>query len=360
LSAQTAVAGEIDQSLLDSQMELIDFSALEEAIGQSSGGEDISIQDLTMKAIAGELDLSPAGILQVIADQFAGEFVSLVSMLRNMILLAMFGALLNNLSLSLKQKEVSELGFYICYIAMILLLMASFQICISVMQTLINDLCMIMQSAIPMMVTLAAMSGNVTSAFAFHPVTIVMINLLSGLIRDYVVPVVIFAATLQMINFISEKDVLQRLASLIKSSVSWFLKLIASVFIAILMIQGVSAPIMNNVITRSAKATINIVPVVGQALTSAVDTVIFWSNAVKSGVMIAIIIVIVLMCSVPIIKLITFVMVFKLTAAIIQPISDPRIVKATDALGSFTAILVGACVTVAIMFVFITMVILAH
>jgi stage III sporulation protein AE len=219
---------------------------------------------------------------------------------------------------------------------------------------------MIMQSAIPMMVTLAAISGNVTSAFAFHPITIVMINLLSGLIRDYIVPVVIFAATLQMINFISEKDVLQRLATLIKSSVSWFLKLVASVFIAILMIQGVSAPIMNNVITRSAKATINIVPVVGQALTSAEDKVIFWSNAVKSGVMIAIIIAIVLMCSVPIIKLISFVAIFKLTAAIIQPISDPRIVKATDTLGSFTAILVGACVTVAVMFVFITMVLLAH
>ena len=348
-------------AILETQLDNLPLKDVDQILRDNDAGiaKGLSFQELVMKAISGQLDLSPQGIIKAIGKVFFGELQALLSLIRNMLLISILSAFIHNLSLSLKHKEVSELGFYISYLVMIILLISSFHICVEVMHGMVNILCGVMQAALPAMLTLLAISGNPGSAYVFHPVLIFVVNVLSAFVRDYIVPVIIFAAMLQLVNSISEQEPLQKMAELMKDGISWILKGVAVLFIGIVSLQGISTPIVNNAVTKSAKAAIGVVPVVGQALSGAVDTVLFWSSAAKSGVMVAVVVVLLLVCAVPVLKLAAFVVVFKVTAALIQPISDPRLVKAVDSLGSFMGVLLGVCVTVAVLFIFMTMVMLS-
>lgn len=355
-------ASELDETdIINSRIESLDLEDLNKIIGgsQDDAVNKLSIQDLVVKAIEGKLDLSPQNILKNISASFFGEIRSLASLVRNMLLIAILSAFLYNLSSSFKQNDAAELGFFMCYLSITIILMSSFMICVEVVRPFINDICAIMQAGVPVSLTLMAMSGNVGSAYIFNPIIIFVINALSLFIRDIIIPVLIFAAILKLINFISVKEILVKLSDLLKNCASWALKATTVIFVGIISLQAVSAPLVNTVVTKSAKAALNVVPVVGQALSGAVDLVTYWSSAIKSGFMAAFIIIIILMCFGPIIKLIAFIAVFKVTAAIIQPISDERIVKATDCVGSFTAVLLGACVCVTAMFIFMIIVMLS-
>ena len=101
------------------------------------------------------------------------------------------------------------------------------------------------------------------------------------------------------------------------------------------------------------------IPVVGGVLNGAIDSVMYFSDAVKSGALVTIILIIISICVVPTIKILAIVITYKLMAAVIQPISDPRIVKCIDSIGSYTAMLLGCVVLVMVMFIFSVMIILS-
>ena len=352
------LATEIDQDLLQRQMNMVDFSVVDSVINKATS-ENIDIRELVMKAIRGELDFSFSNMWNWIYINFFNEIYQHITLMRNLIVISFLSAILKNLTASLKETAVSELGFYTSYIVLIMIVFSTFNDAVVVVRSLIGELIALMQASVPLMVSLVYLSGNFTSAYALNPLILFATNILSFAISSYIVPVIVLAAMLQMINHLSNRDILDKFSALIEKIVSFLLKASATAFIALLSLQGLTAPILNNTINKTAKVAINAVPVVGEVLTGTVDMVMAYSNALKGGTMAGLLIIIIVMCALPILKLLILVLIYKFTAALIQPICDSRVVKCLDTVGSFVLLLLGAAVTVAIMFVFSVIVMLS-
>ena len=344
---------------LEGQLGAVDFSGLNRAVSDIPGTEGLDIGEMALKAAEGGLDLSPGGIIAGVLNALFGEIADLGSLMKNMVLIAIIGAMFKNLSESFKQKSVSETGFYVTYAVVLTILLSSVGVCLGVVKTVIADACGFMEAAVPVITGLMVMTGRITPAYAFNPVLVFIIDLITVFTRDWLVPLIMAAAGIELVNYISEKNPLSKLAELIKKSAGWILKGTALVFAGVLSLQGIASPAVDNGITKSAKAAVGVVPVVGQALLGAVDSVAAWAGAAKAGTLAVMIIVIVLICAAPLIKLLAFTALFKLTAGLIQPISDKRIVKAVDATGSYASLLLGAGVLVAVMFIFAVMITLS-
>ena len=350
-----------ESGIMEEQINMLDVSDINKALRGSSNTSvnKLDVKDLISKAVTGKLDMSAGDIMNSIFSGLFSEISAIISLMRNMILIAVISALFNNLSASFKQKSIGELGFYITYIIIIVILFSSFRVCLDVTLNMISEICLLMESAVPALVSLMVMTGRMTSAYVFNPLLIFIINFITRFVRDALVPVIIAAAGLELINYISGKDLLTKLSGVIKKGVTWAVRATAFLFIGLLAIQSISAPIIDSGILKSAKAVINVVPVVGQALTAAADSVSAWAGAVKAGTMVVMIIIIILMCAGPVLKLLAFIFIFKITAGLIEPISDSRIVKGIDAAGSYAALLLGVNVLVAVMFAFSVMITLS-
>ena len=66
-----------------------------------------------------------------------------------------------------------------------------------------------------------------------------------------------------------------------------------------------------------------------------------WGAAkiIKNGIGMAAVIAVLIVCAVPVLKLVLMAVLFKVTAAVIEPVADKRVVKAVNALGTAVGML---------------------
>jgi len=342
----TAYAAQIDdtEAFIDEQMEMFDFSEINKASNTSFGR-------LVSQAIKGQLDLSPRNLGQQFLNLLFGELKDNWALLRNLILIAILSAILQTLTDSFKNKSVGELGFFICYMALVMVLFSSFQITMTILIDLVALLSNIMTAAFPVMLGLLIVSGNPAGATAFPPIFAFSIEALTIFIRLGLIPLLTVGAVLEIINFLVEKDIFTNLAELIRDFAEWALKGIVVLFLAVLSLQKISAPILNNLAVKAAKAAAGAVPMVGGMISGAMDTVILWGTAAKSGVLAALIITIIAVCALPLIKILAMFLIYRLTGAVIQPICDERITECIESIGDFCSLILGAGAIVTIMFI---------
>jgi len=318
-----------------------------------------SFTDWVWRAVNGELDISLSGISEWALRSFFHEVFLNAALIRQILLIAILSALIRCLSDSFKTKAVGELGFYVSYILIIATVFASFQVSIGILNNLVMQATGMMEASIPLMLSLTAMSGNISSAALLNPILFMGTAIMARFIAHVFIPVVTAAAVLHVINQLVEGGMFSKAVSLMKKGSVLALKLMVFLFLSLLTLQKLSAPIVNNLALRTARAAAGAVPVVGGALNSAMDTVINLSAAARSGVLVALVIVICVAVAVPLLKLLSFVFIYKAAAALIQPVCDARLVNCLDGLGDFIGMLLGAGVLVAVMFIFTCVILLS-
>ena len=333
---------------IEEQLRKFDFSQTQEDVSEY----DISVVDLIIKAIKGELDLTPGILLENLARKVFNEIGENFSLIKNLIIVGILSAFLKNLADSFKRKEIAELGFYVSYIVLIIILFNSFKIAIGIMTDCVSVISNIMATMIPVIVSLLAASGRGVSAAAFNPVMALLTNVIVKIINDYVAPILTIVAVLQTINFLSTKESFTKLNEGIRKGVSAALYAVGVFFITILSLQRISTPIANSFAARAAKISVGAVPVVGEVFAGAVDTVVYLTSAAKGGFMAAAAVILITVAAVPIIKLVVMIFIYKVVAALLEPICEDRFSDCIDAVGSLTSLALVTTFIVLGMFLF--------
>jgi stage III sporulation protein AE len=169
----------------------------------------------------------------------------------------------------------------------------------------------------------------------------------------------IFSTGLEIVNFITAKEPLSKFAELIRAIAKWSINAIAVIFLAVLSLQKLSAPILNNIALKTAKAAANAIPVVGGMINGAFDAVLYWGVAAKSGMLVALVVAMTLAVALPVIKILAMLLIYRITSAVVQPISDERVVDCLESIGKSCALILQAGVTVSVMFIVSVVILLA-
>lgn len=356
----TKVTGSTVERMIEQNLDALNLKEIESVIDKTSQHSQINFNELILKAIKGELDLSPLNIIKSISKIMFEELYENSSIMRNLLVISFLAALIKNLTESFESKGVGELGFLVSYIMLIMVAFSSFTVAVSITQSLISDLASIMEASVPLLISLIVMSGQVVSAYAFHPIIVFIINIITFFIKDTLIPIVVLATGIHIVNYLTEKEILTKFAELIRTISIWTLKGICFLFISILALQRISSPILNNLAIKTAKSSMGAIPVIGDALIGTVDTVMSFTHAAKSGVIIALIVAVIMLCAIPVIKLLALVAIYKFIAAVTEPICDERIVDCVDSIGNFLMLLIGCVVMVIVMFIVNLVVIMSY
>ena len=123
-------------------------------------------------------------------------------------------------------------------------------------------------------------------------------------------------------------------------------------FVSILSMSGLTSSIAGGLGIKTMKYAIgNFVPVVGGLLSDSVDTVLASTIVLKGAMGTAGVISLILMCAIPLIKMLSLTLIYKLTAGIIEPLSDKRITSMISEAGSTAAFIFAVLLTVTVMFI---------
>jgi stage III sporulation protein AE len=90
-------------------------------------------------------------------------------------------------------------------------------------------------------------------------------------------------------------------------------------------IQGVSGAVIDGATVKTAKTAINtLIPVAGKYMADAADTIINCALVIKNAAGVVTMIVTLVICCIPIVKIFVIALMYRLTAAVIEPFAEER------------------------------------
>jgi len=337
--------------------DLIPFDAYD--IGILDRPELPGFRDLVGQAIRGDLDLSLGGLLGGLMQVIFGEFMASSGLLRQLLIIAILGALMSCLTEAFTHKSAGTLGFYVTFLMAVVLAISSFYLSVQILNSVVGLASNIMLAAIPLMLAIMAISGNFVGAASFHPLMFFALQLVARFITTVYVPLILASAGLDLVNHISDTVKVDKLAEILRKIAGWALKGILLAFAFLLTLQRFSAPIVSNLAMRATYSAVGAIPVVGNALNAAMDTVTHFGNTARSGLLVALVIVLCVAMATPLVKLFVLSWMYRLTAGIIQPVADKRLVKCMDSAGKHMGQLFSAAALVGVMCVYAVVILLS-
>lgn len=312
---------------------------------------EFSLTDLFHSLREGQVNLSIGSIIQSLFRFLFRELIANSALLGQLIVLAVLAAILQNIQSAFENSTISKLANAVVFLALISLALTSFHQVTVVGRAAIEQMVNFVYAILPVLVTLIAGVGSLSTASLIHPVILSALSLISSMTVNIVFPLIYFAAVLTIVNHISGQFQVTQLAKLIKEISLGLLGLFLTIFIGILSIQGVAGAVTDGVALRTAKfLTGSFIPVVGKAFSDALEAVIGTSLILKNAVSLIGVAVIVSLCLLPAVKILSIALIYRLAAAIIQPFGESNIPNMLESLAGVLFTVFGAVAAVGLMF----------
>lgn len=287
--------------------------------------------------------LSLAEILNGLWRYLWREIYLNLRLLGKLLFLAVVAALLKNLEKAFARESIATLTQTIVHLALVLIAMQSFAVAVNLGRQTVDNLVELIMSALPLLLTLLASLGSLASAAIFKPLIIFAVNFFASLTRDVIFPLIYLTTILSVINQISPRVTVGRLAELLKQVSVWSMGLSMTIFTGLLAIHGVAAAVGDAVTIRTAKfMTGAFLPVVGGMLTEAVETVAGATLILKNSVHLAGVLLVFYLVAFPALKILALVFIYKLAAALIQPLGETALSEALNTFGNCLALIFAA------------------
>lgn len=350
------------QRAVEEQLRLLDTEGMDRFL--RSLDDDIrdqlpvrSVKDLVLDPEKG-LRLDPAVFGRNMLNYLTGEVLVQSRLLGQIIVLAVLCALLHNLASTLS-AAATDFGFLVAYMVIIFLGVQSFQIASAVGRDTLAGMSNFMFALLPLLATMLAAVGAISSAALFHPLLMTVVTLVVRVIEQVVFPLLFFAAIVGIIGQILTDFPLSRLAQLFRQGAMTALGLFFTVFLGAMVIRGAIAPVADGVALRTTKFLAGaVIPVIGGMMADAMEVVVGGSMLIKNALGVFGLGTLLVLIAFPLLKILALVIIYRIATALVQPISDVRLVEALGTMANTLTVLMAAVATAAVMFfVVITIVI---
>ncbi|MFC7748126.1 stage III sporulation protein AE [Lentibacillus kimchii] len=279
-------------------------------------------------------------------------------LLGTLLVLTLFSVILQTMQTAFADSTVSKVAYYVVYIVLIYLAMNSFYQAVSYANDAISTMSSFMIALLPLVLGIMATLGNVITVSFFHPIVIFLINTSGILVSKFILPLLFLAALLLIVSSLSDTYKVTKLANLFKNVGIGALGIFLTVFMGVMSVQGATSAVQDGVAMKTTKfVTGNFIPVVGRTFTDAADTILSASLLLKNAVGIVGVVIIILIAAFPAIKIFTIALIYKLAAAILQPVGNGPVITALDIISKYIVLILACLLAVTLMF-FLSIVIL--
>lgn len=352
VSAENKEENQIDTSTIEEQKELFGITDFIKEAEQYSEDffRDMDLTEILNQAVTGKIDNSK--LYKKVINLFGTEVKQSITTLISILIIIVIHSILKSISESLEDDNISKIIYYVQYILIVTIIMSNFSQIIELVKNTASNLVGFMNSLIPILIVLMTYTGTAITSSIVQPILIFMINFIGNIIQTILIPLVLVIAVLSIVSKISEKIQIVKLTKFFKSSVTWFLGVILTLFVGILSLEGTLTSSVDGITAKTTKAAVSsLIPVVGKILGDTVDSVLGCGVILKNAVGVVGVIIIMGICLIPIIKLGTLTIIYNLASGLIEPIADEKIVKLIEEMGGIFKLLLGIICALSVMLI---------
>lgn len=289
--------------------------------------------------------------LKGIISFFLYEIIENGQLLGSLIILTLFSVILQSMHAAFEKSAISKIAYFVVYIVLLYIVLDSFHQVFTYAKNAMEMMSGFMIALLPLLLGIIATFGQFFSVTFFHPIIIFMIHVSGILISSFVFPLLYLSALLIIISNLNKQFQAIHLAELLKTISLSTLGIFLTVFLGVMSVQGTATAIQDGVALKTTKfITGNFIPVVGRTFTDAADTVLSAALLLKNAVGLIGVTVIIFIAVFPAIKIMAISFIYKLAAALLQPLGNSPIVESLNVISKYIMYVLAALVIVTFMF----------
>ena len=331
-------------------LEQFDFGEMNQVLQDLFPEEKLDFKETLMGVLSGDITLTAKLLNRLVKEQLTYAFQVSRKNLIQILVIAIVAAIFSNFSGIFKSRQIADVSFYVLYLLLIALCLSTFRVVADWVEEGVHGLTSFMEVFCPLyFLAVSVAKGSITAA-GFYNLALFVILLVEVLIVSFLLPVIRIYIMVRVLDFLSGQESLSKFAELIEMVVSWSLKTVLACIIGLNVVQGLINPVMDTVkrsaVTRGAEA----IPGIGDAIGGVTEVVLGTAVLVKNGIGITGAVICISLCVLPLVQAGCIVLMYKLAAALIQPVSDKRIVGCVESVGEGCRLLMRVVFTTGLLF----------
>ena len=343
-------ANDTQSEIQESLFSVFDFTEVNNTLKEIFPEEKMGFLELVTGVISGELDFSIDLIKEMIFDQLAYELRSSKKGLIQILLLVIVAAVFSNFSSVFKSTQVSEISFSMLYMFLITICLSNFHILIESISVNLTKLMGFMEVLGPVYFLAVGMATGSATSVAFYQLVLVLIYVVELLILNFLLPVVQLYFLMKILGEFSPEIPLTKFSELLETVVKWSLKTLMAGVVGFNVIQGILMPAIDSVKRSFLMKGGEAIPVIGDLVGGSGEIVLGSAKLIKNGIGVVGMVICVAICIAPIIQMAITSLLYQLVAAVVQPISDRRLVKCIGAMAEGSKLLLKVVIVTGSLF----------
>lgn len=330
-------------------MEEIDFGEIQQVLDEILGsGTDF--QQMVGQGMQGGNILSFQELAALLQRIFLEELLAQKQLWIHILILALAAAVLLHFADVFRNKNVSQISFCMIYMILFLLLLTSFQGSMEIAEEVFGHMRDFMTVLAPSYFLAMTLASYISSAGIYYELILFLISGIRLFMEAFILPCIEVYVLLVLADHLSKEERLTRFTELTEMIVQWSLKAVLAAVMGFHLIQGVISPAADAFRSTAVSQGIEMVPGVGDISGSVADMVLGSAMLIKNGIGAAALIVLILICLIPLIKLAVIMAAYYVLAAVLQPVSDERITECLSGMGNGVRLLLQAVFTMLVLF----------
>lgn len=312
--------------------------------------QNLSLDKLLAQVMDGD-------ILGAMASLFTDSISDLLAQLYGMrnifvwlLVLGIVSTLMTHFVEIFDRHQVADLSFYFMYLlASAVLLQCFYQAAQTAVETMENVTLFIRLMIPAYLITVGLSTGTVTAGASYQLMLLVIYGV-QYLLAQGVVPLVYSMCMLVIINGIWVEEKLTLIIDLLEKGIGWLLKAAVGVVTGLSIFQALITPVVDSVKTSALQKLVSAIPGVGNAADGVVEMVLGSAMMLKNSIGVVLLLLFLLMCSAPLIKIAVIAGVLKCASAFMGIVSDKRITTCANRTGDAGMLLLRTTGTAMLLF----------
>lgn len=331
-------------------MDKFNFSEIDGMLQEIFPNEKLTFREVLIDLLNGDIKFSLELFKNIVIDQFTYELRNSRSGMIYVLLLVIIAAVFTNFSSVFKSTQVAEISFSMLYMLLITVCLGNFRILVDGVSYNIERLLEFMRLLGPVYFMAVAVSTGSASSIAFYQIILIVIYLIEFIILNCILPMIQIYLMVKIISELSPEIHLDKFAELIETIVLWVLKALLAGIVGINVIQGLLSPAIDSVKRSILIKGGAALPFIGNMVGGTSEVILGTAVLIKNGIGVVGMLICAMISIAPLAQMTITSLLYQLIAALIQPISDKRMVECVGSMGTGARMLMRVVFTTSALF----------
>lgn len=312
--------------------------------------EQESFSDMVLRLMKGDSEGIFLEMFNMAGDKLFGEIDYNKEAIVKVVMIAISAAMLSKLSSIFMNNKMSDMGFFSVYTLLMVVLLSAFSVNTKIATDIVGLLLDFMKCLVPAFFMAVGAASGLTASMGLYEVALVSIMAVEYIVLTFVIPAINVYVVILLLNNILEEDYLSKFATVIETVIMWLIKIIPTVALAINLIGSIVLPTIDYTKSKGYRKIFSLIPGIGQGVDSFVEIMAGSGALIKNAIGGAALVCIIVLVAVPVIKLLVFNFMYKITAAVVQPVSDKRVTSSVEVMAKGANMLYSSILACGLLF----------